>query len=234
LIGSANRGFPYRWVLPIAQLAVCVVLLWPLRHFYAWQLQASIHAYRLPGASVPLPELKSPVRIDSLPMNPRESAAVRLEEREISAAVLNLPAGILQLPYVILNPKKTEWLPRGVYFFQAWRAVSWPIICIPFWWLAGLGMEALMASRRNLLQPRIGWVDTCVAALVFASGILITVCVLCVSSLQADWRLVVFGTGGALWAVLSGLTIAARVAQWRIRRRSMRAVDGAPVTQPTA
>lgn len=119
-----------------------------------------------------------------------------------------------------------------MYFFQSWRAVSWPILCIPFWWLAGLSIEALSAARHDLLQPRIGWAGTCVAVLVFVSGAGIAIGTLVDTSTHDDWTMILFGTGGALWAALGGLTIAARVVQWWIRRRLRRAGGGEAETQP--
>jgi hypothetical protein len=232
LSNGEHRGFPFRWALPIAQLAVCTVLLWPLRHFYAWQLQAAIHTYRSPSTTQP-PQWKLPVVIGSLPMDPSGSALVGLEKREVIAASLNLPAGLVQVPYAILSAEKREWSPRGVFFFQSWRAVSWPVICISFWRLAGLGIEALMAARQDPLRPRIGWVGKCVVALVFASGSWIALGVLIDETTHGVWQLIFFGLGGALRTVLSGLTIAGHVFQWRIRRRLKGVASSTPLTQPT-
>src|SRR6516164_1072943 len=40
-------------------------------------------------------------------------------------AVINLPAGLVQLPTVFLRADRREWMPPGVDF-QACRAVTWP------------------------------------------------------------------------------------------------------------
>lgn len=77
------------------------MLLWPLRYFYAWQLQVAIHVYRAPGTPAPLPQypkLNSSIILDPLPMNLSESATLKKEQREVSVAALNLPAGLLQAP----------------------------------------------------------------------------------------------------------------------------------------
>jgi hypothetical protein len=236
LINRKYRGFPFQWALPTSQLAFCIVLLWPLRGFYAWQLQVAIHAYRAPGTPAPspnFPKLNAPIILDPLPMNLSESATLKKELREVSAAALNLPAGLVQAPYAILSSERREWRPRGVIFFQSWRAVSWPILCIPFWWLAGLSIEALSAARHSLLQPRIGWVGTCVAVLVFVSGAGISIGTLVDTSTHDDWTFILLGVGAALWALLGGSTIAARVVQWRIRKRLRLAGGGEAATQPT-
>jgi hypothetical protein len=38
-----------------------------------------------------------------------------------------LPCGLVQLPYVILNPAKQEWIPRDIDL-QTWRVISWPLV----------------------------------------------------------------------------------------------------------
>jgi hypothetical protein len=195
-----------------------------------------MHAYRSPKTPAPLPnfpKLNSPVILDSLPMNLSESAPLTPQQREISAAARNMPAGVLQFRYAILSPGRREWAPRGVYFFHAWRAVSWPIISIPFWWLVGLSIEALSASRHDLIQPRIGWAGTCVAVLLFASGAVVAVGTLVDRSSHHAWTLILFGIGAALWAVLGGLTIAAPTVQRRIRRRLTGEASSTALTQPT-
>jgi hypothetical protein len=171
--------------------------------------------------------------LDPLPMNPNDSVTLRLEQRESAAAALNLPAGLVQAPYAMLSSENREWRPRGVLYFQSWRAASWPIFCIPFRWLAGLSIEALSASRHDLVQPRIGWAGACIGVLVFVSGAGIAIGTIVDKSTHNDWKLIYSGVGGALWAVLGGLTIAARVVQWRIRRRLRGAGSSEAVTQPT-
>jgi len=62
---------------------------------------------------------------------------------------------------VILNPSKEEWVPLGMDVIT-WRAISWPLLGILFWWSAGRGIEALIATRRGLVQPEISWVKAAI------------------------------------------------------------------------
>jgi hypothetical protein len=70
--------------------------------------------------------------------------------------MLNLPVGIVQLPYVLAHPTPggKQWVPRGM-MFTTWRALSWPIFGVFFWWFAGRGMDAFRAARKSILLPRI-------------------------------------------------------------------------------
>lgn len=81
---QGRRTFAFRWLLPISQLVLCVVALWPLRSVLIHQLRDSIEAYRIRRGPLPeVPEHK-PVLID--PIRPVEQpdfeTIERLEARE--------------------------------------------------------------------------------------------------------------------------------------------------------
>ncbi len=189
-----RRGsFPFRWVLPFGQLMVCLVLLWQARGIVAWSF----------GLRLPLPMLGTG-GIDG------GYAALR------AAAALNLPAGLIQLPYDIFSPSHTEWMPAGMDS-TVWRAVTWPVIGLVFWWLPGRGIEALSAAKYRKLAPRIGWTETIVGFLVMAAGATILILFFFISSHDStDMKM---GAAGGLWALLGGLSVVARIAQWRLLRK---------------
>jgi hypothetical protein len=41
----------------------------------------------------------------------------------------------------------TTWCPAHLTFDE-WRCLSWPIFCLPAWWFAGRGLDALLGWRR--------------------------------------------------------------------------------------
>jgi hypothetical protein len=138
--------------------------------------------------------------------------------------VLNLPVSIAQLPYVIPSSSKREWVPRGMTT-DTWRAITWPFAGVLFWWLAGRGVEAFLASRRKVVSPRLTLPETVFAAIFVCLGVVIVAGT--VTSTAEDWRdlqLLPFVGSGVIWGVLSGLTIAARISQWKIRRQAQLAV----------
>src|SRR5260221_14109790 len=90
--GVERRGsFPFRWVLPFGQLMVCLVLLWQARGIVAWSF----------GLHLP-PLMLGTSGLDG------GHAALR------AVAALNLPAGLIQLPYAIFSPSHTDWMPAGM------------------------------------------------------------------------------------------------------------------------
>jgi hypothetical protein len=107
---------------------------------------------------------------------------------------------------------------------EFWRSVSWPFFGIIFWWIAGRGIEALVASRRRLLSPVITWIEVFVASVDVALGTLILALFLSGdrSGFVFPWPSAIAASG--LWILLGGTTIVARVAQWRIRRRPVTGV----------
>ena len=69
-----------------------------------------------------------------------------------SIQALNLPAFSVEL----LVDRSTRawpstWTPSGMDFFT-WRALVFPIYCLPFWYFVGLGLESL-SGRRKLKWP---------------------------------------------------------------------------------
>jgi hypothetical protein len=201
---------PYRWVLPLAEILVCAALLWPWRGFIAWQLRATTHGYW--PATIQEPEhlaIKLPMSIKTQ----QELKAEDLSEIRISApSLLNLPCAFLGL-------LRRHAVPSG-FLPEFWRSFTWPFFGIVFWWIAGRGIEALVASRRGLLSPAIKWIEVFVASLVVAIGALIWALFLSGpdgrSGFVFPWPSAL--AAGCMWILLGGATIAARVAQWRIRK----------------
>ncbi|HWX53472.1 MAG TPA: hypothetical protein VN176_02650 [Verrucomicrobiae bacterium] len=192
-----RASFPFQLLLPFGQLMVCAVLLWPSRGYIAWQF--GLHPPRV-------------LRIlgGLTPLTLSTSTAIR---------VINLPAVFIQLPYAIFSPEHTDWHPPGIDT-QAWESVTVPLIGMVFWWLPGRALEALAAARHRILKPRIGWVETVVGFLLMAGGLTLLIGGL-VFSPPTDRRDLMWpALSGGMWALLGGVGFAARIVQWRLRRKS--------------
>jgi hypothetical protein len=223
------RSIPFRWILPIAQLLLCVAILWPLRGELIASMRSSTHAYFLHDQPTQAPKVNIRVLYPGLLPDFANLDKV-IEERSYrdrflrlrlwGPALLNFPAMWLALPTIFLTNGKNEWVPTGMYF-QYWRALAWPVVGILLWWLAGRGIEALIAASKGLIRPRITWAEIVGAILVVLSGGFALV-----ASIEPDVRSdLVFPRGlllaaGLLWFLLGSTIIASRVMQWRVRRRT--------------
>lgn len=218
---GTHHHLALRWIMPIAQLMLSIGILWPVRHELTRQVMDSIHLHRLAKTrTLSVQEIVAIV----IPQRdtPQQQAELASFERKVwGPAVLNVPSGLVQLPYVILNPDKEEWVPAGLDLFT-WRAISWPLLGVVFWWSAGRGLEALLAIRRGLLEPSISWVETAVGGALFLFCAIAAICLpLCGNNRRdPDFPLMLFSCGLGMWAVLGGATAAARIGQWRMRRRT--------------
>jgi hypothetical protein len=143
----------------------------------------------------------------------------RAEVRQWAAATLNLPGGLPDLLYAMVSPAHSEWTPKGM-FMWSWRELSWPIIGIFFWWLAGRSIEALLSGGQKIPRPRIRWWEVVVSLPVMAYGGIWAVMFSLDRGSRADFGmwplLVVFG---GMWFVLGACTAAAWIVQWRLRKR---------------
>lgn len=133
--------------------------------------------------------------------------------------ILNLPAGVLEFPIVLLRSDKSFWTPPGVGFFL-WQALSWPVLAIVFWWIAGRAVEALVSLQYRQFRPRVTVVETVAAFLIMAAGAVISVASLVEerTKIYTDFESALLATAGGLWTFLGGLTVIARFRQWRLRR----------------
>jgi len=134
---------------------------------------------------------------------------------------LNFPAFFVD--YFISGLVTDKWRPYSEKFRKSWMAVTWPLLAIVFWWMAGRAVEALSAARKKLLVPRIGPPEVAVAiALMFFGAVPCLEFVFGRESRDLDSYLL--AAGAALWALIGATMLVARIVQWRIRK-GMQAVS---------
>ena len=214
------RNFPFRWVLPSAQLLLCFTVLWPVRGFLLFEVSDNPSCRLILKAGMIFNPIVSYLVVPPpTPNDERVALARHWEIRKTVPVALNLPVLLMQLPYVILNPEKREWVPRGISF-EVWRALSCPLAGVFFWWYAGRGIDALSAALRSVVRPRISWVETLVAGILVAGGIVALVGIFTsTSDDRHDLQFVMLVGGAFLWGLLAVSTVAARLLQWRIAKR---------------
>ncbi len=237
-MSSEYRPIPFRWILPVAQLLLCAAILWPLRGELLASVRSSTHAYFIHDEPTDAPKINIRVLYPDLLPDLSNLHAV-IEERAYrdrflrlrlwGPVLLNLPAVWLDLPTLILTDGRNEWVPTGMSF-QYWRALAWPVVGIILWWLAGRGVEALIAAFRGFVGPAITWAEIVAALLmvvVGAFGLL--------APIEADVRSDLslpsgfLCAAGSLWLLLGSTVMASCVMQWRIRRRSAPASTGGAI-----
>jgi len=140
-----SRYWPDR-ILPLAQLLVCIAALWPARGRVLSDLILTARLHLVPFQTREnLP--------DSFPEHGLYNGPGGIEL--LVPIVINSPVLLVQMPYILFNSDKMEWVPDGMST-DVWRAVSWPVIGMAFWWSASRGFRALFAFRRldRLLASR--------------------------------------------------------------------------------
>ena len=215
----ATRVLHLRWIFPLAQLLLCSAILWPMRPMLVSQIRASLRDYRMSYDTV----AQNPVTARLVPFDLSDLDVQRRvrnpEAREWAVGALNLPGSLPDVTYAILSSAHSEWTPRGM-FMWTWRDLSWPIIAIFFWWLAGRSIEALSFSRHNILLPKIRLWEVVVSLPAMTYGAIWAVLLCFDQSARKElpfWMLM--AAFGGMWFVLGACTSLAYFVQWRLRRR---------------
>lgn len=215
-------AFPFRFALPTLQLLVCLTILWPIRGMLVFDVRSAIRSRH--SSSDPQLKLEPEASPDAPQINivvPPPGVDLPFpfwELRLRGPAMLNFPVTFVELPYILCCNQNMEWSPPGINF-MTWRALTWPIVGLPFWWIAGRGLDALLAARRQVLFPSLTWAETAVAVLLGLMGLLLFIMPLTEWSTTAPLDRILFLGPGAIWASLGTLFVIARLFQWRIRRR---------------
>jgi hypothetical protein len=139
-------------LLPAAELLLSAAFLWPIRLLIVHELH------------IPLPSIIEQTMVaDCQRWSPKQGFFLS------SVVALNIPAGIIQLPYSVNRPSRREWSPDGMDDL-VWRAISWPFVCLPFWWIAGRAIDALRAVRYRSSIPRIRLIEPVIGSIWVAIG----------------------------------------------------------------
>lgn len=216
------KAFPFRWAFPTGQLLLCVILLWPLRS------ELPAHLRPRPPAPVSRPATVSTVPASS-DLKPGQrmivvvgSTAPKEQRAEHTKEARLLIPGNLNFPAFFFDFLISDLLADRSHtddddFRTYWRAVTWPLLAIVFWWMAGRAVEALIAARENLLTPRISPPEVTVAIvlLLFGGGLSLQ---FAFGGEPGDLDSYLLAAGAGLWAIVGAIMLSARLAQWRVRK----------------
>lgn len=73
------------------------------------------------------------------------NAAVVTRSHAITA--MNLPGALVEMPVGVAMTHPSVWYPKDL---DQWTGslLAMPVLCLPAWWMVGLGVEALLGRRR--------------------------------------------------------------------------------------
>jgi hypothetical protein len=196
--------------------------LWPSRAVLLFEIREAIRFYSPAGTKGgQVSEKQQFLILPSFTLDQERTKEEKRAELRIRVpVVLDFPVAVVQTPYILALPNKREWVPKGM-FTEMWRALSWPFVGLIFWWLAGRGIEALRATQRSVVNPRLGWIETVFAGILVTIGIATLIGI--VTSTPDDRKDIQFMAlivGGLLWGILASFTVVARFQQWRILKRT--------------
>jgi hypothetical protein len=210
-MNRALAALRFRWILPLAQLLICLVALWPVRWFLFFEVSYSARALLSQGGSI---------QFTQADINAIEKAWVIRERLMKVPILLDFPVLVLELPYTLTVYARSGRPAAGLQL-ETWRALGWPFAGMLFWWSVGRAIEALRAARRSLVLPRITLGETVAATVLVCIGIVSLVGILTSTrDDRAGFDFLMFVGGGLLWGLLAATTVAATVVQRRILSRT--------------
>ena len=168
-------------------------------------------------------EKKRAMQLPSVPFDlnlddPELQRRVREKQsREWMVAALNGPGGLPELLVAMVSPGHEGWVPKGM-FFWTWRDISWPLLGLFFWWLAGRAVDALFAARRKIARPKLGWWEVVPAMLVFAYGGMLMICMIGMQEARGTPHREAFVAIGCMWMVFGASIVRAKFLQRRMAR----------------
>lgn len=198
---SEGLRLPLAYLLPVAELCVCLTIAVLAIPNLAWQVRDSLR----PGSALAVSD-------DGTPRH-KEVKIGKNQPWDVTAPQLvwmvNMPGMWAEIA-TSTHTRPYSWFPSGFADLDSWRAVLWPFAALPFWFCAGRGIDFFL--RRSHAPPRIGWVTLLLALAVAAFGAII----LPAGITDGDGRSEVrppaldhaLAAGGAFWLVL-GLTCCA-------------------------
>ena len=201
---------PLSHILPVVDLALLVLLvIVPIT-------LTSIHLYEASKGATQI-HIHSGQLEMSLPRNQIVPLAIRMETVAKAHTMMFInPPGILIQKLISLSSCTSSpggWHPQALAL-ETWQALVFPFFALPFWWLVGCGLDALLNKERlhwSLLLTGTLLFGLCVAAL-------ISFCFPMPAADRIDLALWIRSFAG--WTVGFVILPIAWIAQWIRQRRN--------------
>jgi hypothetical protein len=139
----------------------------------------------------------------------------QMKGREPWMSELDLPGMVGEIVTSLPTSWPQSWHPEGVEL-ETWRLLTWTFYSLPFWWFAGVGVDAMLGRRRT------HWAGLLLGTLLAVWFVVMTCGMAVVERAESsDGANVAWGAG--LWAVLFLPMPVAWVLRWRRTRAERRA-----------
>ena len=150
-------------------------------------------------------------------LNPKTAGAANIAS--YSTQAINLPGSFIDFTIDKLTDTPSQgWAPRGTYSLT-WRAIAFPIFCLPFWWFAGLGLDALFGRHWIRWWTCLAGSCLCLLSLLFFS-------VMAVGSRSIEPQRVMAALCGlAFWTLLLSPFPLTTLRQWLTLRRTKASLE---------
>lgn len=129
-------------LLPIVDLALLVVLVFvPIT-------MTALHLYQASKGSAQV-QIHSGSFDMTLPRDQIVPLAIRMVtvSRAHLMIAINLPGVLFQALISLPTSHNSSWHPTAL-LLDTWRALVFPFFCLPFWWLVGRGLDAVIHQER--------------------------------------------------------------------------------------
>lgn len=110
-----------------------------------------------------------------------------------------------------------EWIPHGLDAME-WRALFFPICCLPFWWFAGFGADGLVKVRKLSWLVLLVGTTLCICFAAIEAGIFVDLA----HGTKDGATPLYWACGVGLWTVLFSAFPIAWLNQTLARRRTKR------------
>jgi hypothetical protein len=165
-----SRRIPFTTLLPLFSLTIFIALVALPATFTYLDVQQSP-----PGFSKP-PTKQHPSFKETL----RYVAASEPESFANAINGIDVPANFVEMPIDGFSKAWPDtWSPDGLTVSD-WRAITFPIYTLPFWWFAGFGLDTLL----NRHHPR--WPVLLIGTILFAVFFLLTLIVSFTKGVETD------------------------------------------------
>jgi hypothetical protein len=132
---------PFSHLLPILDLALLVVLVFvPIT-------MTSVHLYQASKGSNQV-HIHSGQFDMALPRDQIVPWSIRMETmaKAHTMMAINLPGVLIQALISLPTSHNSSWHPAAL-LLDTWRALVFPFFALPFWWLVGCGLDAIVTKE---------------------------------------------------------------------------------------